>query len=115
MIKNKKFWSLIIFLCGTNGFLEFSGMFLLILSYLYHIYIFYPGIKYHSKVTNCRVGFIQCLRSSSVCAPERGGWEKGERLHCVWPKQELFTSLKEISIMFMPRQQPKEEEAQNWP
>lgn len=50
-----------------------------------------------------------------VCAPERGGWEKGESLHCVWPKQELFTSLKEISIMFMPRQQPKEEEAQDWP
>ena len=35
-------------------------------------------------------------------------------LHCVWSKQELFTSLEEISIMCMPRRQPKEEEAQYW-
>ena len=33
-------------------------------------------------------------------------------LHCVWSKQELFTSLEEISRVYMPRQQPKEEEAQ---
>lgn len=29
----------------------------------------------------------------------------------MWPKQELFTSLKEISIIYMPWWQPKEEEA----
>lgn len=43
-----------------------------------------------------------------VCVKER------ESLQCVWPKQELFTSLKEISIISMPRRQPMEEEAQYW-
>lgn len=35
-------------------------------------------------------------------------------VYCMWPKQELFTSLKEMSITCVPRQQYKEEEAQSW-
>jgi hypothetical protein len=49
---------------------------------------------------------------------KRGGKKKREEekrameteggLHCVWPMQELSTSLKETSIVCLPRQQPKE-------
>ena len=58
--------------------------------------------------------YQMCIVCVCVCVCVCESKTERVSLHCVWSKQELLTSLEEISIMCMPRRQPKEEEAQYW-